>query len=193
MSVGASSVIRCPSPSTLTTVRKGFSAFFHKRPFLRRFHMPVRLMAANGWASRERPDSSSRFSLCKFQVVPRLQVHPELWGVTEPMSKPQRRVTSDPTFAVDYLSDPISRDGKLTRQLSRRHTNSFKTLGENSSRMMDCCSHIAPRNGRVIPPKIRFLTMYVNRTSIDLVHFWEVLSHQSGSGWVPIVCGLIRL
>ena len=67
------------------------------------------------------------------------------------MSKPQRRVTSDPTFAVDYLSDPISRDGKLTRQLSRRHTNSLKTLGENSSRMMDCCGHIAPRNGQAIP------------------------------------------
>lgn len=136
--------------------------------------MLVSLMATNGWASRERPDSASRFSLCKFQVVPCLQVHPELWGVTEPMSKPQRGVTSDPTFAVDYLSDPISRDGKLTRQLSRRHTNSFKTLGENSSRMMGCCGHIAPRNGQAIPPpKIRFLTMYVNRTSIGLVHIGE--------------------
>ncbi|SMZ52697.1 hypothetical protein PANN_48640 [Pseudomonas aeruginosa C-NN2] len=140
-----------PPPNALTNVRKVFAPFCHKRPSLRSFHMLVSLMAANDWAGRERPDRSSRFNLCKFQVVPCLQVHPELWGVTEPMSKPQRRVTSDPTFAVDYLSDPISRDGKLTRQLSRRHTNSFKTLGENSSRMMDCCGHIAPRNGQAIP------------------------------------------
>mgnify|MGYP002132078625 CR=1 FL=1 len=58
------------------------------------------------------------------------------------------------------LPAAVKTGGDLLRHL--------KTLGENSSRMMGCCGHIAPRNGRVIPPKIRFLTMYVNRTLLFL-------------------------
>lgn len=59
------------------------------------------------------------------------------------MGKPQRRVAGDSTLAVDDLGDPIGRDAELTRQFGRRHANGFKPLGENFTRLMDCCGHIA--------------------------------------------------
>lgn len=114
--------------------------------------MLVGLLTSNGRTSRERFDRSPRFSFCKGKVVPCLQVHPELWVIAKPVGKPQCRVAGYPTLALDDLSNPIGGDAELTRQLSRRHTDGLKPLGENLSRVMDCCSHIAPRIGRAVAP-----------------------------------------
>ncbi|WP_347888213.1 hypothetical protein ABHF54_11980 [Nitrosomonas europaea] len=66
------------------------------------------------------------------------------------MGESQRRVASDPALAVDDLSDPIGGNVELTRQLSRRHANGFKPLGENFTRMMDCYRHVALQNERAV-------------------------------------------
>ncbi len=110
--------------------------------------MSIGIGVASGLPRGEWANRSSRLSFRNIQVALHLQANPELWSISEPVGESQRRFASDPTLAVDDLSDPVCGNVELTRQLSRRHAIGFKPLGENFTRMMDCCRHVSLQNER---------------------------------------------
>lgn len=94
-------------------------------------------MFADSWTSRERSDSLPGLRFRLLEIGLHLQTHPELRGISEPVGKPERRIASDSSLAIDDLSNPIRRDAKLACQFSRRHANGFQSLCKNFTRWLD--------------------------------------------------------
>lgn len=73
-------------------------------------------------------DLLTGFLLGKAQVVARLQAHPELGGVAEPVSQAQRGVARDGALAVNDLGDAVGGDVELAGQLGRRDAERLQFL-----------------------------------------------------------------
>src|SRR5207248_8890079 len=77
---------------------------------LNRSHLPPRVNSLHSSRST-RPDAShllrAQPTACDLQIIVRLQVHPELRGVAEIQTQPQRRIGRNTPPVVDDLGDPV--------------------------------------------------------------------------------------
>lgn len=86
-------------------------------------------------ARRQAPDGGARRLLSASDFIGRLEIEPNLWTGSEPVSQPQRGVAADGALAMNDLAYAVGRHGDLPRELGRRDSDRGEFVGKHFAGM----------------------------------------------------------
>lgn len=96
------------------------------------------MTVASMWQAR---DFGTVELLCDRNIVEALQIHPKDRAGSEPLPKPQRRITSDGAFALYDLRDAVGRHAKLARQFGWGDADFGEFTTEDFAQMIRSSRH----------------------------------------------------